>query len=232
MKTKKIILISGFSILLIFVFLFYSFALPSAESSSTQSSTDKKKLITEVTGKKDKVLVAFFSHPEPDGVDAVANASRVIVEGTIYGNTHYVAEIISKATGGDLHEIKTAHSYPTPQQSLLDYAKKEIDNNERPKLISKIDNLKDYDVVFIGFPNWWYDMPMPIYTFFDEYDFSGKTIIPFCTHGGSRFSKAQETILDLEKGAQVVRGLSVSRNDVSKSKNDVLSWLSRIGMNK
>ena len=108
----------------------------------------------------------------------------------------------------------------------------EIDNNDRPKLATHIENLKDYSVVFIGFPNWWYDMPMPLYSFFDEYDFSGKTIIPFCTHGGSRFSDAIKTIRELEPKATVLNGHSVARDRVPESKDGVLKWLEKIGIRK
>ena len=108
--------------------------------------------------------------------------------------------------------------------------KVEIDNNARPKLATHIQNLNDYDVVFIGFPNWWYDMPMPLYSFFDEYDFGGKTVIPFCTHGGSRFSDAIKTIRELEPKASVLDGYAIPRDRVSEAKPNVLNWLKRIGM--
>ena len=85
-----------------------------------------------------------------------------------------------------------------------------------------ISNLKDYDIVFVSFPNWWYDMPMPLYSFFDEYDFGGKTVIPFCTHGGSRFSSAIETIRTLEPKATVLDGRTISRDRVPESGEDIL----------
>lgn len=147
-----------------------------------------------------KTLVAYFSVPETDGLDASSGASRVRVADQVMGSTRYVATVISQATGGDLFEIKTVHTYPGTHKALIDAAKAEADAKAHPKLASHITNLGDYDVVFVGFPNWWYDMPMPIYTFFEEYDFGGKTIIP-CTHGGSRFSDAIGTIRRLEKKA-------------------------------
>ena len=84
--------------------------------------------------------------------------------------------------------------------------------------------------VFVGFPNWWYDMPMALYSFFDEYDFTGKTLIPFCTHGGSRFSQAEKTIASLEKGAKMQKGLAISRNNVNNSGESVSKWLRDMGM--
>lgn len=179
---------------------------------------------------KGKALVVYFSVPETDGVDASSGASRLISDGKIMGNTQYIASIISEATGSDLFEIKTVHTYPGSHKALIDAAKVEIDNNARPKLATHIKNLKDYEVVFVGFPNWWYDMPMPLYSFFDEYDFGGKTVIPFCTHGGSRFSNAIQTIRKLEPKASVLDGYAIPRDRVSEAKPNVLNWLKKIGM--
>lgn len=177
-----------------------------------------------------KVLVAYFSVPETDGADASSGASRVVKDGKVMGNTQYVASVISKATGGELFEIKTAYKYPSSHQPIIDAAKKEQDENARPQLTTHIKNLKDYDVVFVGFPNWWYDMPMPLYSFFDEYDFSGKNIVPFCAHGGSRFSDAVKTIRGLEKQATVLDGYAIAREHVPESSEGIQKWLGRIGM--
>ncbi|MDE6452434.1 MAG: flavodoxin, partial [Odoribacter sp.] len=144
----------------------------------------------------------------------------------------YVASVISEAVGGDLFEINTVHTYPGSHKALIDAAKVEIDNQARPKLAARIENPGDYDVIFVGFPNWWYDMPMPLYTFFDKYDFSGKTIVPFCTHGGSHFSGAIKTIRELEKDATVFDGYAIARDRVADSKNGILKWLESIGMKK
>lgn len=185
-----------------------------------------------VKGRKGKALVVYFSVPETDGVDASSGASRIVSGGKVLGSTRYVATVISKHTGGDLFEIKTARTYPGSHKALIDAAKKEADSKARPKLATHIKNLKSYDVIFVGFPNWWYDMPMPLYSFFDEYDFSGKTIIPFYTHGGSRFSDAIASIRKLEKRATVLDGYAISRDRVSGSEAGILKWLEKIGMKK
>ena len=185
-----------------------------------------------VRGNKGKSLVVYFSVPETDGMDASSGASRVLSNGKVMGNTQYAASIISEATGSDLFEIKTTHTYPGSHKALIDAAKKEIDNNARPELATHIGNLGVYEVVFVGFPNWWYDMPMPLYSFFNEYDFSGKTIIPFCTHGGSRFSGAIKTIRELEKDATVLDGYAIARDKVAGSEDGILKWLEQIGMKK
>lgn len=176
-----------------------------------------------------KVLVVYFTSPETDGVDASTGASRVIADGKLYGNTEYVATLISQQTGGDLFQIKTEHTYPGTHKELIDAAKQEANAKARPKLATHIRNLQDYDVIFIGFPNWWYDMPMPLYSFFDEYDFTGKTLIPFCTHGGSRFSQAEKTIATLEPGAKMQKGLAISRNNAGTSETTIQNWLQQMG---
>lgn len=180
--------------------------------------------------KKPTVLVAYFSVPETDGVDASSGASRILVDGKLQGNTQYVASVIEQATGGDLFEIKTAHTYPASHKALVDYAKAEQAAGTHPKLATHIPNLEQYDVVFVGFPNWWYDMPMPLYSFFEEYDFGGKTVVPFCTHGGSRFSQSVKTIRSMEKDATVLDGYAVSRDRVAESKPGVLNWLRKAGL--
>ena len=185
---------------------------------------------TAALSKGAKVLVAYFTVPETDGVDASSGASRIIDNGQLYGNTEYIARIISGATGGDLFAIKTIQTYPGGHKELVEAAKKEAEAKARPRLASRIENLKDYDVVFVGYPNWWYDMPMPLYTFFEEYDFSGKTVIPFCTHGGSRFSQSVKTIAELEKNATVIQGPSVTLDNIAKAKDNVLKWLQKQGL--
>lgn len=177
-------------------------------------------------GKVDgKILVVYFTVPETDGVDASSGASRVVSRGNLYGNTEYIARIISESTGGELFVLKTEQAYPGTHTALVNAAKKESEAQVRPRLSTHIRNLKDYDVIFVGYPNWWYDMPMPLYSFFDEYDFSGKIIIPFCTHGGSRFSQSVETIAQMESGAKVVRGPAIPARNVPDARENIVKWL-------
>lgn len=202
------------------------------EETANAQETPRKPVAKVENKGNGKALIVYFSVPETDGTDASSGASRIISDGKVMGNTQYVATIISEATGGDLFEIKTEGRYPSSHKALIEAAKQEIDSNARPKLTTHIENIEDYDVVFVGFPNWWYDMPMPLYSFFDEYDLSGKTVIPFCTHGGSRFSDAMETICQLEKDATIVDGHAIARDQVADSKEEILEWLTEIGMKK
>lgn len=224
---KKSILLSGVVVLAVTAVSFISFArdMEGTGPNVEEVSSDDIKL-------KGKVLVTYFTWPEPDGVDASSGASRVIADGKLYGNTEYVARMIAKETEGDLFAIQTEKKYPTPHKALIDEAKREAEAGERPKITSHIQNLEDYDVIFVGYPNWWYDMPMVIYSFFDEYDFKGKTVIPFVTHGGSRFSESVETIKNLEKEARVMEGPSVSGRNVPTAEKSIQNWLEKHGLGK
>mgnify|MGYP000601041459 FL=1 len=174
---------------------------------------------------KSNILIAYFTVPETDGVDAVASASRVVTADGLLGNTQFIATEIQKNLGGELFAIETEQEYPGTHDKLLDFAYNEKSDNARPKLATHIDNLDDYDYIFVGYPNWNADLPMPLYSFFEEYDFSGKTIIPFVTHGGSGFSGTINTIKKLEPDATVIEsGLSISRNNVSKAQSDIKQW--------
>lgn len=172
-----------------------------------------------------KILISYFTVPETDGVDTVAGASRVVKDGDVLGNTEFIAKEIQKNIGGDLFAIKTVQEYPGEHQDLLDFAYDELEEDARPELAEQIENLGDYDVILVGYPNWNADLPMPLYTFFETYDFAGKTIVPFVTHGGSGFSDTINTIKELEPNATVIsEGLSISRNDVAKAQEDVKEW--------
>ena len=110
------------------------------------------------------------------------------------GNTETVANFINEAVGGDIVKLETEVPYPSDYDELVDYAQEEQRRNARPTLKTRIDNIDEYDTIFLGYPNWWQDCPMPIYTFLDEYDLSGKKIAPFITHGGSGLSGTPDNI--------------------------------------
>lgn len=117
------------------------------------------------------------------------------------------------------------------QQHILFKRKQKHENNIRPELANHIANLDDYDTIFVGYPNWWYDMPMAMYSFFDEYDLSNKTIIPFNTSGGSAFSDTINTIKKLEPNANVIEGITIRAEDVESSQNEINEWLNDLGYN-
>lgn len=179
-----------------------------------------------------KILIAYFSLPEnadTSGVDAVAGASIVLDNEKVLGNTEYMAYAIQEAVGGDLFRIETVQQYPLEHEPLVEMADEEQNSNARPELFNRVENMEQYDTIFLGYPNWWGDMPMPVYTFLEEYDLSGKTIIPFSSHGGSGFSRTESTIAQMQPNASVSEnGLTVSRNDVADSYEDVFQWAENI----
>ena len=177
------------------------------------------------------ILIAYFSVPETDGVDAVAGASRVVVDGEVLGNTQYIAQLIQQQTGGDLFRIETVQEYPGSHDPLLEFAYNERAEGARPELAAQMENLDSYDIIFLGYPNWNADLPMPLYTLLEQTDLSGKTIVPFTTHGGSGFSRTIQTIQELQPNATVISdGLSISRNGVAQAEGDVASWVSGLGL--
>lgn len=197
---------------------------------SAESAEDAENAGTEESGSSN-ILIAYFSVMETDDVDTVAGASRVAVDGEVLGNNQYIAQIIQQETGGELFSIETVQEYPTTHEPLLEFAYDEKADNARPKLATHIENPDSYDVIFLGFPNWNADLPMPLYTFLEEYDFSGKTIIPFTTHGGSGFSRTIQTISELQPNATVIfDGLSLSRNSVSGAESDVVDWVNGLDL--
>lgn len=148
------------------------------------------------------------------------------------GNTQKLAKLISDEVGGDFRRIETVKPYPTGEK-LFDYTKAERDNDERPELKDLEINIDDYDVIFVGYPIWWYTLPMPLYSFFDMYDFSGKTIVPFNTHEGSGDGGTYSTIKGWEKNATVLDGLAIRGGDMEKDQTDrVQNWLKGLEFNE
>ena len=168
-----------------------------------------------------KVLVAYFSR----------TGEQYSVGNITEGNTAIIAKMIANKTGGDLFEIKVKNdNYPKGYTELTEYAKAEMNQNARPEIVGKVDNFEQYDTIFIGFPIWWGDKPMPVYTFIDSYNFNGKNIIPFCTHEGSGFCGTQ----GMDKtGAKILKGLSIyghtAQNDRTEADKKVSEWLKGLG---
>ena len=145
------------------------------------------------------------------------------------GNTETVANIIHDNVGGDIVKLETTEAYPSNYDELVDYAQQEQQEDARPELSTVIENIEQYDTIFLGYPNWWGDMPMAIYTFLDTYDLSGKTIAPFITHGGSGLSGTPENIQEEELNATVTEGLAIDGDEASDSSEDVVEWLTSLG---
>ena len=172
---------------------------------------------TEIIGDS-RILIAYFSRADE-------NYSVGYIE---KGNTAIIAEMIAEETDGELFHIERATPYPADYDECTDEAKQEQNENTRPALMEDKD-ISEYDVIFLGYPIWWADMPMPVYTFLEGHDFSGKTIIPFCTHAGSGLSGTEKSIENISVDADILDGLSVrgedAQNSQDKVKQTVKEWL-------
>ena len=171
--------------------------------------------------KEKKILVAFFSRAGENY--AVGHIEK--------GNTHILAEMIAAETGGDLFHIEPVTPYPDDYTECTEVAKRELNAKARPAI--KGDTaVEDYDIIFIGYPNWWGDMPMPVYTFIEKHSWQGKTVIPFCTHEGSGLSGTENKLKAACKGATVLKGLAVrgatAQNAQAQAKESVNNWLGKL----
>lgn len=146
------------------------------------------------------------------------------------GNTEQMAQMIQAETGGDLFEIEPATPYTDDYNTLLDVAQQEQVDNARPELASRVENWDSYDVVFVGYPDWWSDAPMLIYSFLEAYDWEGKTLIPFCTSGGSGFGRSLDKLPDSAPGASILEGLHVSGSRVSGASEEIASWIDGLNL--
>lgn len=144
------------------------------------------------------------------------------------GNTQNIAKEIQKQTNSDIFEIVPEVAYSDDYDTVVDDAKKEQQEKARPKIKNKIENIDEYETIYVGYPNWWGDMPMILYTFFDDYDLSNKVIAPFCTSGGSGLSDTEKTIQALEPSATITKGLYVSGSASKDASSDVKEWLNEI----
>ena len=168
------------------------------------------------------MLVAYFSLAgEQYGVGVIEE-----------GNTSIIAHMIAEQTGADLFEIEAVTPYPASQSELLEVSQQEKSDNARPESAGTVDNMDDYDTIFIGYPNWWGDMPMIVYNFLESYDLSGKTIVPFCTHGGGGLSNTESTIADIT-GGTMKDGFAIpgttAQNDLDTARSEVTEWLKEGG---
>ena len=160
----------------------------------------------ENTTSNGKVLIAYFSWAK---------------------HTEKMANVIKEQTGADVAEIVRVKDYPTDYNECTEVALEEKNNKERPEIKDLGVNLDDYDTIFVGYPNWWGDMPMPVYTFLEENNFSGKTVIPFMTSYSSGTSGTFNTIKSIANGANVLEGIHIYQRDIDNNdyENDMISWL-------
>ena len=198
-------------------------ALAACGAQTAGRTASETQSVTSSSTAKGHILVAYFSQAgEQYDVGVVEK-----------GNTQIVAEMIADETDADLFHMERKAAYPSKLSELLDEAQDEQKNSTRPELAAAVDNWDDYDTIFLGYPIWWGDMPMPVYTFLESYDFSGKTVIPFDTNGGSGLAETVSAITKACPGATVKDGLAVSGKEAQtqqdKAKSEVQNWLKGLG---
>ncbi|MGL5512516.1 MAG: flavodoxin, partial [Sporomusa sp.] len=161
--------------------------------------------------KNSKVFIAYFSRS---------------------GNTREIANQIHRNVGGDIFEIVTVNPYPSDYNATTRQAKQELETGYKPELQTKINNMQEYAVIYLGYPNWWGTIPMPVVTFLSQYDLAGKTIIPFSTHQGSGLGRSVDDIKKYSPGSTILEGLAIRGSDARSAQNDVNEWLHKTRMVK
>jgi flavodoxin len=172
-----------------------------------------------------KILIAYFSRKGNNYV----NGSIVNLQ---TGNTKAAADKLQSITGGDLFEIQTVNSYSEDYFQCTEEAKKELNENARPELKEKISNMDDYDVIFLGYPNWWSTMPMGVFTFLESYDLKNKNILPFCTHEGSGMGRSETDIKNLCPDSVIFDGLALKGGSVGNCEQSLKNWINKINLFK
>jgi flavodoxin len=167
---------------------------------------------------KTKGLIAYYSR-----------AGNNYVNGSIVnlpvGNTEVVANMIQKLTGSDIFRIDTVKGYPEGYEETTKVAKEELRSYARPEISEHVNNMADYDVIYLGYPIWWGTMPMVVFTFLEEYDLAGKTIIPFCTHEGSDMGRSERDVEKICAGARVLKGPAIRGGSVHGAQDEIANWL-------
>ena len=170
-----------------------------------------------------KTLIAYFSH-------AGQNYSHGGIKNLKVGNTEVVAKKLHAMLGGDLFYIDTVQKYPDDHMKKIEIAKREYEQDARPELTARVENMDEYDTVILAFPNWWATMPMAVFTFLESYDFSDKTICPLITHGGSGFSDSLRDIARLCPKAKIIDGLAINGDNAATCDKDLEKWVKKIGL--
>ena len=180
------------------------------------------------------ILIAYFTWADntvvedPSSVDVDATTSASVLAP---GNAAKLASWIQQEVGGDLHSIVVEEPYSSDYDQCLDRAADEKADNARPALASHVDNMEDYDIVFLGFPNWWYTLPMPVLTFVEEYDWSGKTVVPFVTHGtGGLSSTIRDLTAALPEDVTILEPIGVYRPEVDASQSAIQEWIAGLDL--
>ncbi len=226
------------SMLLIFTMLFTLAACGASREQSGSStppadaSSQSKKNTPPVSSEQPKTTPnGNESSTSPSADIPVEDGGKTLITYFSWsGNTETLAGMIQEVTGGDLFAIETETPYTDDYDAVVDQAKQEQADNIRPALAAQVENMADYNTVFIGYPNWWSDVPMAVLTFLESYDWNGKTVIPFCTSGGGGFGNGIDSIEAATEGATILEGFHVDGSSVDGAADDVATWLDGLGL--
>ncbi|EET60887.1 flavodoxin family protein [Marvinbryantia formatexigens DSM 14469] len=208
---------------------------PKLQESTEDSTVEQTENVdtNSAEGSESGILIVYFSRwgntEYPEDVDATTSAS-IVVDEEKYGTTEYIARMIQKNVGGDLHLIRTREPYPVDFDELRELNHNEMDEEYLPPLVESDLDILQYDIVFIGYPIWATDVPQAVLSFLDEYDLSGKTVIPFCTHDGYGEGSSYNTIREASHADELLEGLALNSADVPTAEMTVESWLDSNGI--
>jgi flavodoxin len=168
-----------------------------------------------------KNLIVYFSRNGNNYINgSIKNLS--------IGNTEIAAKMIQEITGGDLFQIKPVKEYNSDYHICTEEAKRDLRANARPEFKNALENIAEYDTIYLGYPNYWGTMPMHVLTFLEKYDFTEKTIKPFCTHEGSGLGHSEKDIAKLCPQATLLKGLAIHGTRVNEAKKDIANWLDKV----
>lgn len=206
MKRREFLKTAGFSLMGMAALCLGCGASTAAPATATATASNTEGVNTAMKTTK-KILIAYFSWS---------------------GNTKAVAQEIQKQTGGDLYEIVPATPYPAAYNATVDQAKQEQQAGARPAIKNNLPNVADYDLIFLGYPNWWGSFPMPVATFIEKVNLQGKTVAPFFTHGGGGVQRCQSDLAKLVPNANFAPYLVLSGSSARSASGDVAQWLQKV----
>ena len=218
------------------LFVFCVCLLSACQSNDNVSKVNEQQSVSvpnETISSDGKILIAYFTWADnthvddPSSVDVDASTSASVLAP---GNTEKVVHFIQEQVGGDMFSIIVDEPYSSDYDECLDRASDELAQQTRPTIVDTVENMDEYDVIFLGYPNWWSSCPMTIFSFIESYDLSNKTIIPFCAHGTGGLGRSIEDLQDALPHSTLLDAFGVYRPDTDSCQVDVNQWLSDIGM--
>ena len=218
--------------LMIGILAFMAVGLGACGNSDSSSESDKKETVS--VAPEDESSAGNESSTSNESSiekkDEASEANVLIAYFSWSGNTRQLAEMIQEQAGGELFEIESETTYTDDINALSGIALQEQRDDIRPALKSTVEDMDQYDVIFIGFPNWWNNMPMPVFTFLEEYDFSGKTVIPFTTYGNGGWGRSIGSIQEALPESDVLDGLAVQEHELKDALTEVAEWVQGLGL--